>query len=840
MPDSSKLRRLPIALPILAGLTLVTAAFARTSAPQEDAAPSSPLSPGPTKRDMNLHRQEVMKSSFCADCHPAIYAEHEMNTHGRAFTDPEVRLATGRFSQGDCIICHTPRPIFETGNGQNPQRRHYGLAEGNTCMTCHWKPEYEYGTFQGGAECRGAFDPRVGEVEACAACHKNHGTPYQWALAPTGAGQDMLCMDCHMETVTRPVAVGEEPKLVRSHAFPGSRSEKQLRAAYAYEASIDGDHVLVRVRNRGAGHNFPTELKQRSVESLIVVRDAMGQEIARSRKVFRDPYKRPYGLYLPVNTQIPAGETREHRVPIQVASGTIECQLFYKRYFPIEDSHPDLSRRLEVRHMAFSGVVPSQESIESTRDVVVVTPESIQPELASPANLVDFARPPIGGTEVIVPDGNSPEDIAGLIELFQFPVPQANKEAQARLKDIGEPAVPALVSALGSWDNKTWKQAANVLVGIGEAAVPVVVDGLSSDELYVRIHTSKLLSLLPLDEDQRALVAERLGANLERSGALDRAAAANAIGVLKLHAFIPELTALLEDGDPDVVRDAALALAVLGNRSSVDAMRAALDNFIWEETRRDLARALASLGDPSGIPLLIEGLTIEDDLVRESMFEALHAVTGRHFGYEAFAPYDERLSAISRWRNFWSEKGGADAIRTPPPIDPARSRRAHKLVSLLGGTDGTVAPGDDIELRAELVELADDAVPALAGMGLKYPPGFAAKRALTCDVLGEIGSREAVPALITALRDAWAASATARPGRLRRRLGRPRPGPHRRSQRPRRRQTPRSAAAFPRRARQPASRVGLGRRPLGPIRRHALGVGRRTCDRRFGRHAAVE
>ena len=49
-----------------------------------------------------------------------MYAEHAMNTHGRAFTDPEVRLATGNFDHGDCIRCHTPRAVFETGNGHEP------------------------------------------------------------------------------------------------------------------------------------------------------------------------------------------------------------------------------------------------------------------------------------------------------------------------------------------------------------------------------------------------------------------------------------------------------------------------------------------------------------------------------------------------------------------------------------------------------------------------------------------------------------------------------------------------------------------------------------------------
>jgi hypothetical protein len=110
--------------------------------------------------------------------------------------------------------------------------------------------------------------------------------------------------------------------------------------------------------------------------------------------------------------------------------------------------------------------------VESEPEVKVVTPEGISPEKAGPANLVDYVHPPIGKVAVDIPAGNSAEDIQHLIELFQFPVPEANGKAQARLKEIGAPAVPALVKALGSWDNKTWNQAMLVLQGIGDPAKP--------------------------------------------------------------------------------------------------------------------------------------------------------------------------------------------------------------------------------------------------------------------------------------------------------------------------------------------------------------------------------
>lgn len=703
-----------------------------------------------------------MKSSYCADCHPAIYAEHEANTHGRAFTDEEVRLATGRFSQGDCINCHTPRPIFETGIGQNPLRRHHGLLEGNTCMTCHWAEGEDYSLFAGGSDCLTSFDDRVGAVEACASCHRNHGTPYQWEQSPNGklAGRD--CIDCHMPIRHRPVAVGEEARDVYSHDFSGGRTASQLHRAYSYSAKIEGNQVVVVITNRGTGHNFPTELKQRSVESLVVVRDHAGAEVGRSRMVFRDPYKRPYGLQLPVNTQIPSGESREHRVPISVEGGSVECELHYKLYYPIEDYHPGLARRLESETLLFSELEPSEEPLVSAPDVKVVTPEGIEPEAAGPANLVDFARPPIGQVEVEIPTGTSSADIDALIALFQFPVPEAAARARARLVEIGAPAIPALVEATGSWDNKTWKQAMSALESMGSEAVPALIAALDHSELYVRVHACELLGRVGLG-DETALGAKRLRASLSRPNALDRSYAAETLGALKLSSAAAELVALvLGDSDPDVVRAAALALLALDHRAAVPALREALDRFEWVETRRDIGYSLAGLGDPTGVPVLLSGLDHSDDLIRESFFEALFDVTGVHKCYDPMGPRSERLADIARLQGWWSRYGGSSVLRPVLHISPAVTREVHKIISVIGGGSVTVAPGDDSDLRARLLELDVQAVEGIVRVGLKYPAGFSNKRVLLCGVLGEIGHPDAVPALVAALRDpvvsvaAWA------------------------------------------------------------------------------------
>jgi len=750
--------------PRLLLLLAAPALFVLACLEPQPSAPSAAAPPGSALVDTSPAPRagpDVMESVFCASCHPDIYAEHEQSTHGRAFTDEEVRLATARFAHQDCIICHTPRPIFETGIGQNPKRRYYDLVEGNSCMTCHWKPDYDYAQFHGGAQCKDAFHPDVGTVEACASCHRNHGTPYQWAKSPTGQATGRQCMDCHMREIERPVAVGGPVRPVRSHVFPGSRNVEHVNRAYVYDAKLDGDHVVVTVQNKGAGHNFPTELKQRSVESLVVVRDLEGKEVARSRMVFRDPYKRPYGLELPVNTQIPGGETREHRVPIGTAEGTVETTLFFKLYYPIDDNHPDMARVLESRRLPFSGVTPSTEPVVGEPDVVIHTPEGIQPETASIANLVDYNRPTIGKVAVDIPAGDSPAEIQKLIDLFQFPVPEANGKARTRLGEIGLPAVPALIDALGSWDNKTFNQSMQVLEAIGEPARPAVTAALDDARLYVRLHARELLTKVVWRSPEiDASLLRALGA----PAPLDRASAATTAGDLSVKEAAAPIAGLLSDADPDVVRAAALALAKLGAREAVPALERALGEARFDEPRRDVAYALARLGSGAGVHTLLAGLDHPDDLVRESFFESFFAVTGVHEGYEPLAPRPERLDSIAALQGWWAEQGSPEKLHPfPADRDPIAEAYAWKLVNDIGGNDMVAStPEKDASIEEELVAMKRFAVPAVV-RGLKYPPGFADKRAALCRILGRIGDKRAAPALEATLRDpvlsvaAWAA-----------------------------------------------------------------------------------
>lgn len=355
------------------------------------------------------------------------------------------------------------------------------------------------------------------------------------------------------------------------------------------------------------------------------------------------------------------------------------------------------------------------------------------------------------------------------MQLFQFPVLQANLEARKRLKELGVKAVPALITALGSWDNKTWNQAMAVLEGIGDPAGPAVADAMAHPELYVRLRAYELPGRMGWKTD-RAKVLAHLKTALGRPNALDRSVAALAVGALHLEELEHDLEHLLGDGDPDVTRAAARALAHLGVKSAAPAVAKALRRAYWDETKRDLAESLARLGDPSGVLVLLAGLDHDDDLVRESFFEAFFNVTGKHLGYEPLAPRDERLAAIARLSGWWSKDGGVSALRPVPSVPWKINSEARRLVDAFGGSDGSAAPVDDDVARARLVELGEKAVPALTLLGLKYPAGFSEKRAKICGVLAEIRHPDAVPALIATLRDpvvsvsAWACYALERIG----------------------------------------------------------------------------
>jgi hypothetical protein len=284
-------------------------------------------------------------SKQCAECHAEAYAEWESSWHALAWEDPEVRLLSNDFANTDCIDCHAPRPVFETGVGKRVLPRASRRAEGVDCISCHALPESEGGGVAGtidapGAACRPVARVELTRVELCASCHDQHGTVKQWR-ASRYAEQGIGCIDCHMPHR------GGDPARGRVHTMHGGHDIELVKSAVALRARRVAGGVAVEVENVAAGHSFPTDERSRAAD---VFWRPLSDPAAPWRHLhrFRDPYRHEVGL---ASTLLPAHATQALSIADADASGPIEVALFYKtKPYWSDPERPDPEREASLLH----------------------------------------------------------------------------------------------------------------------------------------------------------------------------------------------------------------------------------------------------------------------------------------------------------------------------------------------------------------------------------------------------------------------------------------------------------------------------------------------------------
>lgn len=81
---------------------------------------------------------------------------------------------------------------------------------------------------------------------------------------------------------------------------------------------------------------------------------------------------------------------------------------------------------------------------------------------------------------------------------------------------------------------------------------------------------------------------------------------------------------------------------------------------------------VAEQNEWSDIPRVIERLEDDDETVRLMAVGTLREMTGREFGYKAYAPEHERRKSAERWRNWWEAEGkrGRKAVAAEPGEKP--------------------------------------------------------------------------------------------------------------------------------------------------------------------------
>ena len=291
--------------------------------------------------------RQFTSSRQCMECHAEVFAEWESSWHAQAWVDPDVRALSNDFSNTDCIDCHAPRPIFESGIGKRVLPRSSRRSEGVDCIACHLLPEGGVaGTVDSStAACRPVARVELSKPEFCAACHNQHKTVDQWR-ATKYAEEGISCIDCHM-----PFRDGN-PNRGRDHSCLGGHDIDLVKSAVELRARRDGNAVLVEVENVGAGHSFPTDERARAADVFWrpLAADAdpgPWQHVYR----FRSPYRHEVDV---PETWLPAHETWAGRIE-DAGDGTLEVALFYKLspYWttpdaPLPEQEARLVHRVEV------------------------------------------------------------------------------------------------------------------------------------------------------------------------------------------------------------------------------------------------------------------------------------------------------------------------------------------------------------------------------------------------------------------------------------------------------------------------------------------------------------
>ena len=655
---------------------------------------------------------KLASSADCRPCHVEVYEEWKGSHHGLAYVNPEVQSLTKNFRDRDCLPCHAPQPVFETGLENRVLERQVRLEEGVDCFACH----RHHDAILGGAhvdpasqaDCNPRPYPLVGDVGLCAPCHDQHKVVKDWRqteFAVPGSGfKD--CTSCHFPPAPRAAANGRPAYVGKSHACPGAHDAAYLKTAASFRAAFAPDGALeFEVKNDGTGHNFPADERHRSVELVLATETEDGASAVTTVDWYRNPYRdefhlkknplplpgstREYPLalgqagnadvrvariasafnpdrkpFFPENRQIPAGEARRYRIFLPRGVKTAAVRVYYKLKPPATYDEATL-----LFEKTFEVVKPGDGVFG--KDGFLTAPEKT-------------------GGPPIVPDGSARTTVDPVASAAQ-PYLDPGRDTRARadlILAIGTgPADVALLRYL--------------MKDRSQSAFVVVDDAVSPGGARIEENPFG-------DETDRSL---------ERIAAIVRLEAAGGTRAL------PELLLALDDRDKLVGVHAARALVRLGARAGVVSLIDAL-----------------------------EGKAYANEHAERFLIE----FSGEDFGFDSDQGLKLRAEAVARWRSWWATfsvsgaklRGEGAAFRRGD--DPETDRRIASYVELLGGFQFLYMEQARKFLRrlgAASVAFLRDALPKAAGdRGATWRGGMA-------QVLGGVPGEDARALLAELLRD---------------------------------------------------------------------------------------
>ncbi len=274
-----------------------------------------------------------ISANVCGGCHRDIHAEWQGSTHAAAMRDPQylAELAKPGNPRWLCLNCHAPLQAQRAIRIQpdtaldgasptrvgtpvpvpNPRFDASLVHEAITCATCHVRVAPDgRGTIIGTrGDTLAPHRVTVSRPSLRGVCERCH-TPGQGQLTPDfpcwfdthtelaeGPVRDTDCVDCHMPSITRPLAVGAPPRATRRHLWTGSGIPKDFKGfdnviargwhpgvtvtAAGPKRTKAGWQVPLTLTNDQAGHAVPTGDPERHLRVHARLEGADGRALTR-------------------------------------------------------------------------------------------------------------------------------------------------------------------------------------------------------------------------------------------------------------------------------------------------------------------------------------------------------------------------------------------------------------------------------------------------------------------------------------------------------------------------------------------------------------------------------
>lgn len=191
----------------------------------------------------------------CKDCHTNIVEEWKRSFHAQATSSKLFFESSNQYKFAECMQCHAPEK-FQSDNLERPIARQWKPEEGVTCSACHVENNRILGPFGSKAPHNTHRFTTIQTSIACAACHRP--TYKEWENT-NFATQNKHCQNCHMPAIRRKITdygLIYSDKDSKKHSF-----EIDFNNIIELDLSVGllkKDQILVRITNKGAGHNLPT------------------------------------------------------------------------------------------------------------------------------------------------------------------------------------------------------------------------------------------------------------------------------------------------------------------------------------------------------------------------------------------------------------------------------------------------------------------------------------------------------------------------------------------------------------------------------------------------------